>query len=370
MKTVAILSNAKKDKDFKTAEAVYEIIKSKYNVISHINMHINGIKYTSEDYVLRNAELIIVLGGDGTILRTARKVCKIKTPILGINMGRVGFLAEIEKNSLEKYLSRLIDGKYSIETRSMLYACVERNGQRIAKFNALNDVVISCNSFKRMVDVEIFVDGTKLDSYSADGVIASTPTGSTAYSLSAGGPLVDSSLDIMLITPICPHSLTARSIILPGEKTVKIRLREKTARHSILTIDGQEGFDLEDGDVIKICKSNYQATTSRDLQELRITKLMLPDGTYKYAAAKLPEINISEKMNAVFSQCLVSVDYAMNIVVVKTFTGAAQAVAAAIDSFVWDEIVGSIAGDDTIMIVVRNEKSAKQLTVKLSRFIA
>lgn len=260
MKTVAILSNAKKDKDFKTAEAVYQIIKSKYNVISHINMHINGIKYTSEDYVLRNAELIIVLGGDGTILRTARKVCKRKTPILGINMGRVGFLAEIEKNSLEKYLSRLIDGKYSIETRSMLYACVERNGQRIAKFNALNDVVISCNSFKRMVDVEIFVDGTKLDSYSADGVIASTPTGSTAYSLSAGGPLVDSALDIMLITPICPHSLTARSIILPGEKTVKIRLREKTARHSILTIDGQEGFDLEDGDVIKICKSNYQTS--------------------------------------------------------------------------------------------------------------
>jgi len=110
------------------------------------------------------------------------------------------------------------------------------------------------------VDVEIFVDGTKLDSYSADGVIASTPTGSTAYSLSAGGPLVDSALDIMLITPICPHSLTARSIILPGEKTVKIRLREKTARHSILTIDGQEGFDLEDGDVIKICKSNYQTS--------------------------------------------------------------------------------------------------------------
>lgn len=107
MKTVAILSNAKKDKDFKTAEAVYQIIKSKYNVISHINMHINGIKYTSEDYVLRNAELIIVLGGDGTILRTARKVCKRKTPILGINMGRVGFLAEIEK-ILSKNISRAL----------------------------------------------------------------------------------------------------------------------------------------------------------------------------------------------------------------------------------------------------------------------
>lgn len=279
MKTVAILSNAKKDRDFKTAEKVYNIIKDKFNVISHINMHIDGIKYTNEDIALKSADIIIVLGGDGTILRTARKVCKRRTPILGINMGRVGFLAEIEKNSIEKYLALLIDEKYTLEMRSMLYACVERSGQRIAKFNALNDVVISCNSFKRMVDVEIFVDGTKLDSYSADGVIASTPTGSTAYSLSAGGPLVDSILDVMLITPICPHSLTARSIILPSEKTVKIRLREKTARHSILTIDGQEGFDLEDGDVIKICKSNYKTALIKlsDLSFYDVLKKKLYD---------------------------------------------------------------------------------------------
>jgi len=112
-----------------------------------------------------------------------------------------------------------------------------------------------------------------------------------------------------------------------------------------------------------------QATTSRDVQELRITKLMLSDGTYKYAVAKLPEISINEKMRTVFTQCLMSVDYANNIVVIKTFSGAAQAVAAALDSFVWDEIIGSIAGDDTIMVVVRNEKSAKQLAVKLSRYI-
>lgn len=153
--------------------------------------------------------------------------------------------------------------------------------------------------------------------------------------------------------------------------TVKMTKSERQAK--ILEIISENAVSTQDEIVRILNDSGYnvtQATTSRDLQELRITKLMLPDGTYKYAAAKLPEINISEKMNAVFSQCLVSVDYAMNIVVAKTFTGAAQAVAAAIDSFVWDEIVGSIAGDDTIMIVVRNEKSAKQLAVKLSRFIA
>jgi len=137
---------------------------------------------------------------------------------------------------------------------------VERNGQKIAKFNALNDVVISCTSFKRMVDLELFVDNVKINEYSADGVILSTPTGSTAYSLSAGGPVIDSSLDVTVITPICPHLLAVRPVIVPSEKTIKVRIKEKTNRHSMLTIDGQEGFDLEHGDVIKVTNSNYKTT--------------------------------------------------------------------------------------------------------------
>lgn len=147
----------------------------------------------------------------------------------------------------------------------------------------------------------------------------------------------------------------------------------KSERQSkILEIIADNVVSTQEDLVKKLNEEGYnvtQATTSRDLQELRITKMMLPDGTYKYAAAKLPEISINEKMRTVFSQCLMSTDYANNIVVIKTFAGAAQAVAAALDSFVWDEIIGSIAGDDTIMVVVRNEKSAKQLAVKLSRFI-
>lgn len=147
----------------------------------------------------------------------------------------------------------------------------------------------------------------------------------------------------------------------------------KSERQSkILEIIANNIISTQEDLVKKLTEEGFnvtQATMSRDLQELRVTKMMLNDGTYKYATAKIPEISINEKMRTVFSQCLMSVDYANNIVVVKTFTGAAQAVAATLDSFVWDEIVGSIAGDDTIMVVVRNEKSAKQLAVKLSRFI-
>lgn len=260
MKTVAILSNQRKDRDFIIAKKVFEILKGKFDIISSANMKIDGIKYVSESTLLKSADALIVLGGDGTIIRTARMVCKKQIPILGINMGHLGFLAEIEKSNIEKYLNKFIEGEYVLEKRSMLYASVERNGQRVAKFNALNDVVISCTSFKRMVDLELFVDSVKIDEYSADGVILSTPTGSTAYSLSAGGPIIDSTLDVTVITPICPHLLTARPIIVPNEKLIKVRIREKTSRHSMLTIDGQEGFDLEHGDVVKVCNSNYKTT--------------------------------------------------------------------------------------------------------------
>lgn len=258
MNTIAILSNQRKDRNFTHTKRVFEILKNNFKIISNTDMKIEGIEYVTDAELLNKAQALIVLGGDGTIIRAARMVCKKQIPILGINMGRLGFLAEIEKSTIEKYLNKFINNEYTLEKRSMLYACVERNGQNIAKFNALNDVVISCTSFKRMVDLEILVDGVEIDKYSADGVILSTPTGSTAYSLSAGGPIIDSTLDVTVITPICPHLLTARPIIVPNEKLIRIRLKEKTARHSMLTIDGQEGFDLEHGDVVKVCNSNYK----------------------------------------------------------------------------------------------------------------
>ena len=263
MKTIGIFSNSRKDIDHIGASKVYEILKDECEVICAEDIGIKGIVTVSKEEFVNRAECVIVLGGDGTILRVARFVCKHNIPILGINMGNLGFMAEIDKKNLESSIQKFMSGDYKIEKRSMIYASVERDGEIIGKCNALNDIVISCSRYKRMIELDIYIDNIKVDNYWADGVIASTPTGSTAYSLSAGGPIVDPSLGVTVLTPICPHTLSTRSIIMPIEKQLKIQLKGKAKRGSILTIDGQDGFDLQYGDIIKICESRYKISFIR-----------------------------------------------------------------------------------------------------------
>ena len=156
-------------------------------------------------------------------------------------------------------MNALIEGNYSIEKRSMLYGSIIRDGRPVDKFNALNDIVVSCFSFKRMVNTKIKIDGVIAGSYASDGIIAATPTGSTAYSLSAGGPIVDSSLDVTVLTPICPHTLSSRSIIVPTYKPIEIEVWSKSSKGLLLTVDGQEGFYLQNDDVVRICRSRYKS---------------------------------------------------------------------------------------------------------------
>lgn len=260
MKAIGIFSNSKKDIDHIGARKVYEILSEKYEVICAEDIGIDGITVVSKEEFSARAEAVIVLGGDGTILNVARMVCRHNIPILGINMGNLGFLAEIDKKNLESCIKKFMEGNYKLEKRSMIYASVERNGEIVGKCNALNDIVISCAKYKRMIELDIFINNIKVDNYWADGIIASTPTGSTAYSLSAGGPIVDPTLGVTVLTPICPHTLSTRSIIMPIGKQIKILLKGKVKRGSILTIDGQEGFDLHYGDVIRICESKYKVT--------------------------------------------------------------------------------------------------------------
>jgi len=141
----------------------------------------------------------------------------------------------------------------------MLYGSIIRDGRPVDKFNALNDIVVSCSSFKRMVNTKIKIDGVIAGSYASDGIIAATPTGSTAYSLSAGGPIVDSSLDVTVLTPICPHTLSSRSIIVPTYKPIEIEVWSKSSKGLLLTVDGQEGFYLQNDDVVRICRSRYKS---------------------------------------------------------------------------------------------------------------
>jgi len=206
-----------------------------------------------QDAVLK-ADCIIVLGGDGTIIHTARRFSLYNLPFLGVNIGNLGFLAEVEASDLEDTFEQLIKGNYKIEQRMMLDTYI--NDQSIGL--ALNDIVISRTSISRMLGYTLYVNDDLVDNYNADGVIVATPTGSTAYNLSAGGPLLVPYNDVMVVTPICSHSLTARSIVLSGDDKVTITLennRDTWDEALTLTIDGQEAVSIDQETKITIYKS-------------------------------------------------------------------------------------------------------------------
>lgn len=198
----------------------------------------------------------IVLGGDGTLLSVARRASVRGIPILGINLGNVGFLTEVEPSQVEPALQALVDGNYTIEERTMVEAFVLRNGQEVKRLSGLNDVVITKGAFARIVQLEVFVNDTYFATFPADGVIISSPTGSTAYSLSAGGPLINPNIDVLLITPICPHSLFSRSLVIAGSDKVRVVVKA-TQEDVAVTVDGQIGFELQSDDEIVVGRAPY-----------------------------------------------------------------------------------------------------------------
>ncbi|MFD1395153.1 NAD(+)/NADH kinase [Kroppenstedtia eburnea] len=201
-------------------------------------------------------EIVFVLGGDGTLLGVARRFADSDIPILGFNLGNLGFLSEAEPDSLSTAVDRILSGDYYIEERLMLDAEVVRDGKVLERSVALNDVGIAKGSFSRMITGTVYMDGVYLGTYSGDGLIVSTPTGSTAYSLSCGGPIVWPGVQCILLTPICPHTLTARPMVLPADSTLEIRV-SATHRDLGVTIDGQLGYRLKVDDVIRVAKSRH-----------------------------------------------------------------------------------------------------------------
>ncbi|QKG84228.1 NAD(+)/NADH kinase [Kroppenstedtia pulmonis] len=208
------------------------------------------------DEIPEKVDIVFVLGGDGTLLGVARQFAAHQIPILGFNLGHLGFLSEAEPDSLSLAVDRVLAGDYYIEKRTMLDAEVVRCGDVLEKSIALNDVGIAKGSFGRMITSTVYMDGVYLGTYSGDGVIVSTPTGSTAYSLSCGGPIVWPGVKSLLLTPICPHTLTARPMVLPTEGLLEIRV--SATHHDIgLTIDGQLGFSLKVDDIIRVRTSTH-----------------------------------------------------------------------------------------------------------------
>lgn len=215
------------------------------------------IRLVSKPELANIADLIVVLGGDGTFLSIARLMKHRSVPILGVNMGQLGFLTEIKKEEALKTLEELLHCNIKkpplISKRTLLEVTLTRNNKIILKEPVVNDAVISKGAIARIINLGISVDGKWVHDVRADGIIVSTPTGSTAYSLAAGGPIIEPSLAALIMTPICPHSLTQRPLVISDNSKVEIRLKDLPG-HVLLTLDGQDAVDMKKEDILTVCR--------------------------------------------------------------------------------------------------------------------
>ncbi len=244
----------------KLSEFGCEVCTLYYNKekISRINRGRVGFTFLGNEDAYSSVDAVIVLGGDGTILESARRAAPFGKPVLGLNLGRLGYMAELEMGELDK-LGGIVSGEYKTETRSMINIDIVATDGSIRKTEyALNDAVLSNGTISRIVDTELYEGGVHIGSYRSDGMIISTPTGSTAYSLAAGGPILDPRLDCLCVTPICPHSLYARPLIFPDSASIEIKnicQREKTL---FLTVDGRMNYELSLGERIRVTRADRQ----------------------------------------------------------------------------------------------------------------
>jgi len=256
MKAVGLVINLKKKNALQVAEKISHWFEQRqilvYEYMNSFPTHHDHTHKTFQKF--ENLDFILVLGGDGTLLNTARLAAPQQIPILGINMGYLGFLTEVDLENLIVSLERLVSGEYRLEERMMLCCELKREGKIIDEFLALNDIVVAKGPFSRMILFDTYVNDQYIDTFSADGIIVSTPTGSTAYSLSAGGPIVFPEMELMLITPICPHTLYSRPMVIGVENNIRIVLKSKS-EEVMLTVDGQHGYKLVKQDEIIIKKS-------------------------------------------------------------------------------------------------------------------
>lgn len=265
MRQFYVITNCEKDKDLETTGQIYNYLRQRgcacevreYQRRNHPSGETDW-KYTDDSWIPQGTDCILVLGGDGTLLQAARDTINRKIPLLGINLGTLGFLAEIEKSGIPDALDSLLLDNYTIEPRMVLEGSVYRNGRETVKDIALNDIVVNRSGALRVIDYEIQVNGEPLNRYSADGMIVSTPTGSTGYSLSAGGPIISPMASMIVVTPICPHTLTARSIVLSGGDSVRVQIgsgRRSLHEEAFATFDGEVPVPMETGDYVEIHRS-------------------------------------------------------------------------------------------------------------------
>ncbi|MCJ7766456.1 MAG: NAD(+)/NADH kinase [Thiovulaceae bacterium] len=217
-------------------------------VIDHISGSIIGVMGQDFDIMCQNSDMLVTLGGDGTLISAVRRSYKYKIPVLGVHAGRLGFLADFDIDELDDFIPKLKSGDFRIDKRGMLQANIRNNGEE-KEVVAFNDIVLTRPSISKMIHLETYVDGRSFNTYYGDGVIVSTPTGSTAYNLSCGGPVIFPLTQVFVITPISPHSLTQRPVVLPGQYAIEVKTPDKSA---LAVIDGQDMYEFGEDDTITI----------------------------------------------------------------------------------------------------------------------
>jgi NAD+ kinase len=259
IKRIGIFANIEKEKIADQVRSLKKWLEEK-GVHVFLEMEVSrrmavtgGLKWND---LARKSELVVALGGDGTMLRTAHYMAGHRVPILGINLGSFGYLTEVNLNEIHSTLDLVISGKFVTDKRMMLDVSIKHGKTVVNVGSILNDVVINRGDLSRMNELEMEVNGMYLTTYKGDGLIVSTPTGSTAYSLSAGGPIVFPGNDLIIVNPICPHTLTNRPIIFSDQSNLKITLWSKD-KGAMLTLDGQEAYKIKSGDVVTVKKSKH-----------------------------------------------------------------------------------------------------------------
>lgn len=257
IKTLGIIAKSKDDAVIKTVNSLYDfLVQNSYEVMLDNSAEGPGIDsnavVTNRDTLGEKCDLAIVVGGDGTFLSAVRSLTDFDIPIMGINLGRLGFLVDISPDDMHQHLGEVLKGNYVEEERILLHAQVIREGKVINEADALNDVVVHIRDVARMIEFETCINDQFVNHQRADGLVVSTPTGSTAYSLSSGGPLLHANLDAIVLVPICPHTLSNRPIVVNADSKVKIIIGDGRQSTAQVTLDGQTAFDVKPGDEILI----------------------------------------------------------------------------------------------------------------------
>jgi len=260
-KTIGIIGKFRDSSVGENISAIHELLEERgckvlLDEVSAMVLPELDMTVADRDELGAQSDLVIVVGGDGTFLNAARTLNEYQVPLLGINLGRLGFLTDIHSEKIRGRLSAILDGEFVEEQRFLLHGRFEyENGDgEIASSDAFNDIVVHKGHVARMIELDLYINGQYVNTQRADGLIVSTPTGSTAYSLSGGGPILHPSLDALVLVPICPHTMSQRPIVIDGDSDIEIRISDNNHGDALVTCDGQLNVDLGIGDSVRITK--------------------------------------------------------------------------------------------------------------------